>query len=376
LHVADADQLGLKVQSALPELPAALTDVLLPSTAWIRSEEPLNYRHKAIFLPKIWRKGLELGAYARRSHEVVALPRCEVITPALREARDVLRKALQNPVLAQRLALRSVILRANAAGQVLATLILRQPIASSRRAQSELVDLVESLITGPSPLVGVHIQVHDAEGDAVSGSGPVTRIGGGDYLSETIGALKFRIRPLAFFQINPAVLTGIVGLLQDRLIDCSGTGAVAPLLLDLYCGGGALGLSTLAERPHWRLLGIDTSAPNIEDALSNAAALGMEHRSFRIGRVVDLLGSSEWAEANAAILDPPRNGLRPEVLAALADSGPAQLFYVACSTRSLARDAAALLDAGYEAEFLCPADMMPQTPYIEWVAGFTRSTSA
>jgi 23S rRNA (uracil1939-C5)-methyltransferase len=171
-------------------------------------------------------------------------------------------------------------------------------------------------------------------------------------------------------------LTGIVGLLQDRLSDCSGTDGVAPLLLDLYCGGGVLGLSTLVDRPHWRLLGIDTSAPNIEDALRNAAALGMDHRSFRIGRVLDLLGNSEWAEANAAILDPPRNGLRPEVLAALADSGPAQLFYVACSTRSLARDAAALLAAGYEADFLCPADMMPQTPYIEWVAGFTRSTSA
>lgn len=376
LHVADADQLSLKVQSALPELPAALRDALLPSAAWIRSDQPLNYRHKAIFLPKIWRKGLELGAYARRSHEVVALPHCEVITPSLREVRDVLRKGLQNPVLAQRLALRSIILRANTAGQVLATLILRHPVAGSRRAQAELVELTESMIGGPSALVGLHIQIHDAEGDAVSGSGPVTRIGGGDYLSETIGTLKFRIRPLAFFQVNPAVLTGIVGLLQDRLSDCSGTGRVAPLLLDLYCGGGALGLCTLVERPHWRLLGIDTSAPNIEDALSNAEALGMDQRNFRTGRVADLLGSDEWAEANAAILDPPRAGLRPEVLAALAESGPAQLLYVACNTRSLARDAEVLLAAGYQVDFLCPADMMPQTPYIEWIAGFTRATSA
>jgi len=372
LHVADRDQFNLKVDSALPELPPELAERLLEAPSWIRSAEALGYRHKAIFLPRVGRKGLELGAYARRTHEVVPLTHCEVITPALREARDILRATLEQPVVGEDLPLRSLILRSNQAGQVLATLILGRPYPRFGSLEAKLVELAESVIGGRGPLVGVHVQVHEADGDAVFGRGPTSRLAGGDYLRETVAGLEFRIRPLAFFQVNPAVLAGIVALLRSRLGSPGPVAGLHPLLLDLYCGGGVLGLATLSDRSEWRLLGVDSSEPNIEDARHNAAALSSAERNFHHGSVTQLIPSDEWRDAHAAILDPPRSGLRAEVLTALTEAGPARLFYVACSTKALARDAAALLAAGYQADFLCPADMMPQTPYIEWVAGFSR----
>lgn len=375
LHVEDDKQLELKVESALPALPSGLADRLLAPPAWIRSPEALGYRHKAIFLPRVARGRLEFGAYARRTHEVVPLIRCEVITPALREARDLLRKTLEESIVADALPFRSLILRSNREGQVLATWVLSRPYPRFGSREAKLVELAQSVVGGQGPLVGVHVQIHEAEGDAVFGRGPTTLLAGGDYLRETIAGLEFRIRPLAFFQVNPEVLTGIVALLTARLGSPAAPANVPPLLLDLYCGGGVLGLATLAERPDWRLLGVDNSKPNIEDARNNATVLGLSHRNFLEGSVADLITSDEWRDAQAAILDPPRSGLRAEVLAALTQSGPKQLFYVACSTKALARDSAALFAAGYRPDFLCPTDMMPQTPYIEWVAGFTRSAS-
>ena len=375
LHVADDEQFALKIESALPALPSELAERMLESTSWLGSPKPLGYRHKAIFLPRIGRGGLELGAYARRTHEVVPLIRCEVITPALREARDLLRKLLEGPIVAGDLPLRSLILRSNQAGQVLATLVLSRPYPRFGSREANLIELAQSVVSGRGPLVGVHVQIHEAAGDAVFGRSPTARLAGGDYLRETVAGLEFRIRPLAFFQVNPQVLAGIIELLRSRLGAAAPATELPPLLLDLYCGGGVLGLATLAARPEWRLLGVDNAERNIEDARTNATALGLAQRNFRHGSVTDLINSDEWRDAQAAIMDPPRSGLRAEVLTALTDDGPERLFYIACSTKALARDAAALIAAGYQPDFLCPADMMPQTPYIEWIAGFSRSSS-
>jgi 23S rRNA (uracil1939-C5)-methyltransferase len=381
LHVADEDQLALKVASALPDLPKALAETLAPNEAWVTSPHALDYRHKAIFLPRISRGRLELGGYARRSHEVVPLTHCEVITPALRQVRSQLRTALEPDVLSGTLALRTVILRANQVGEVLATVVVRQaPSGSGLRSQAA------ALIEGPGPLVGLHLQLHEAEGDAVSGPRPTEHLAGAAALEETVCGRPFRIRPLAFFQVNPPVLEGIVALLRQQLShrregepgSAMGTSPTEPprLLLDLYCGGGVLGLSSLTGLEGWKLLGIDVSEAGIDDARWNAQRSALEAYDFRSGPVAELLTADALRAAQAAIIDPPRAGLSADVLAALDESGPELILYVACSTRSLARDAEGLLKAGYRADFLCPADMMPQTPYVEWVAGFRRQSQA
>jgi tRNA/tmRNA/rRNA uracil-C5-methylase (TrmA/RlmC/RlmD family) len=45
---------------------------------------------------------------------------------------------------------------------------------------------------------------------------------------------------------------------------------------------------------------------------------------------------------------------------------------VACHGPSLARDAQRLMEAGYVPRRLVPADMLPQTPHVEWIASFER----
>ena len=370
LHVDDEHQFRLKVESAKQSLPDELVSQMVGQRDWVTSPQPFAYRHKAVFLPEVIDGRLELGGYARGTHNVVPLPRCEVISPALVEARNSLQQGLEADVLNGDLALRALVLRANRSGEVLVTIIVRHP------PETDTAALAEHLLVASSRIRGVHLQLHDVAGDSVTGSGPVVHLAGAQHLHENVLGQPFLTRPLSFFQVNPAVLEGIILLLRRRLTSSRtspASGSSPDSLLDLYCGGGVLGLATLAGRPEWKLTGIDTTAANILDARENAVLTGQPEATFQRGRVEDLLGDTELEHASAAIIDPPRSGLRPAALEALARRGPDQLIYVACSTKALARDAQVLLRGGYTAAVLCPADMMPQTPYVEWVAGFQRT---
>ena len=367
------DQFALKVDSRLHQLPEQLRAVLLPESAWVRSPTALDYRCKAVFLPLIKNNRLELGAFQRGTHNVLPLPNCLVLHPALRELRDSFRAVLEPLVVAEGLKLRTLILRCSRDGATLATLILRARPSDRQLLQLHSVasDLVDRSDT---KLVGVHWQLHDAEGDAVAGRGKVLQLTGVEQITETILGRPFTVRPLAFFQLNPGVLEGILRemVTQSLSLGIQRTSSPTGELLDLYCGGGVLGLSLGAELGYEQILGVDISAPAIDDARENCRRHGREGPVFMLGKTGELIDPARLHAASIALVDPPRSGLRPAALRLLCTSGPKQLFYVACSTAALARDAAALMDGGYEPSFLFPADMLPQTAYVEWVAGFHR----
>ncbi|MEE2829289.1 MAG: 23S rRNA (uracil(1939)-C(5))-methyltransferase RlmD [Myxococcota bacterium] len=364
-HVIDGAQFRLKVESAVAGLPPEFSAALVPPETWLPSPKAFGYRHKAVFLPALSQGRLALGGYARNSHEVVDLPRCEILAPALTAARRRLVAVLGPAIVDQGLPLRSVVARANRAGRVLVTLVLR-------RSCTQLRPLARKLTRGRGSIAGVHCQVHSEEGDAVTGSGPVQCLVGKSFLEERLGELKLRLGPLGFFQVNPGVLESLSARVLDELALHPRWQEAAPFrLLDLYCGAGVLGLVAARSRDGLLLSGIDAHEGSITAAQANAARNGIDGAEFRAGDVAEAL--ADWSDADAMILDPPRAGMSPKVVDTVAASGPPRLVYVSCSAASLARDGLALISAGYRLERLSPADMMPQTPHLEWVASFGRS---
>ena len=82
--------------------------------------------------------------------------------------------------------------------------------------------------------------------------------------------------------------------------------------------------------------------------------------------------TADLPEADVAIVDPPRSGLDPRVLRAVAGSAPSRILYLSCEPSTLARDAALLRAEGYDVERLELFDFFPQTYHIENLALFRR----
>ena len=73
------------------------------------------------------------------------------------------------------------------------------------------------------------------------------------------------------------------------------------------------------------------------------------------------------------VVDPPRKGLEPAVIEAIAQASPGRLVYISCNPATQARDAALLKAHGYEIRKIQPVDMFPYTSHVETVVRFARS---
>ena len=72
------------------------------------------------------------------------------------------------------------------------------------------------------------------------------------------------------------------------------------------------------------------------------------------------------------VLNPPRKGVEERALRALARRPFAQLLYISCNPKTLARDLRALTEAGARVDRVCPVDLFPQTRHVETVVRVVR----
>ena len=66
-------------------------------------------------------------------------------------------------------------------------------------------------------------------------------------------------------------------------------------------------------------------------------------------------------------VDPPRKGISPEVIDAIAQMSPTRLVYVSCDPATLARDVARLREKDYHLQQAEAADLFPRTGHVETV---------
>ena len=80
----------------------------------------------------------------------------------------------------------------------------------------------------------------------------------------------------------------------------------------------------------------------------------------------------EGLRPDVIVVDPPRKGLEPIVVDAIAKAAPWRVVYVSCNVATQARDAALLCGKGYRLDKVQPVDMFCWTSGVECVASFTR----
>ncbi|HET7089939.1 MAG TPA: class I SAM-dependent RNA methyltransferase [Anaerolineae bacterium] len=170
----------------------------------------------------------------------------------------------------------------------------------------------------------------------------------------------FQVSAHSFFQVNASLIETLVDQVVSRVAPRGGE-----TVLDAYCGVGLFArfIAPVAER----VIGIESSSSAIADARVNLGQFGgVDLREGPVEAVLPEIGE----HIDAAIVDPPRAGCGPAVIAALIAKHVERLVYVSCDPSTLARDARQLLDGGYRLVEVQPLDMFPHTYHIECVAQF------
>ncbi len=168
-----------------------------------------------------------------------------------------------------------------------------------------------------------------------------------------------------FTQVN----AGAAGLLAGVVIDLCATGE---LLIDAYAGAGFFS-KRLIDR-FASVVGIEWSEAASRRAMESAAP----NESYLTGSVeahLPTLLANAPRTGTTLIVDPPAEGLAPDVLHAILENPPTAMVYVSCDPSTFARDAKKLTSA-YSLASVQPVDMFPQTAEIELAALFKRTMNS
>jgi 23S rRNA (uracil1939-C5)-methyltransferase len=194
---------------------------------------------------------------------------------------------------------------------------------------------------------------------------------GEPFIIERLLGLEFEAGSSAFLQTNSRQAEA----LYAAALECAGVGP-DDIVLDLYSGTGTLTL--LMARTAREAVGVESVASAVEAARRNARRNHLEHARFECGEARAVLRG--WARGERAgaprpgvvVVDPPRAGLHPRVVARACELAPRRMVYVSCNPATLARDLKDFALGGFVPAEIRPFDMFPHTPHIECVARLER----
>lgn len=339
-------------------------------------EDPWNYRNKAQavvaaqpFLKE--HKPTErfrpfVGLYAKGTHRVVKIDDCMILDPLnnqiLRATREILER-LQWPVYNEKD--ESGIIRYLVTRASLSTREALLVLVSAQPRLPQVQEFINFMRRRVPQLKGVMLNLNPHRSNVILGTTTRT-LWGKDHLTEEVDGLKFHISPTSFFQVNTWGLKALYQAL-DKYCNIRPKDAV----LDLYCGVGSLTL--FLARKARRVVGIDSSAPAIEDAVVNSDLNELANTTFMAGNVERHLPQlyRQGERFSLVVLDPPRKGCDASLLKTIARMRIPNIVYVSCNPSTLARDLGLLAELGYQTNEIQPIDMFPQTYHVECVAHVT-----
>jgi 23S rRNA (uracil1939-C5)-methyltransferase len=269
-------------------------------------------------------QGGALGFLARRSHDVVDVPACPLLGPALARALPALR------ALARGLPAGTEI-EAQAGAEGVHVNVSRTDATGAGHAKREIDRLNAAGIVGLA-LAGKPTLGAAAVDVSEPGGAPLPVPAGG------------------FAQVGRAANAALVAEVLRAVGDAPG------VVLELCAGSGNFTR---------HLVGVATAVH-----ASDAEPAAVERGKRAVPRAAWSLRPQAVA-ADTVVLDPPREGADRTTLEAAARARH-RVVYVSCDPQTLARDARKLEAAGFRLAGAVALDLMPQTFHVEVIATFVR----
>ena len=359
-HMTYEEELRAKrqrVQDALTRVGGVSLE--LPQV--LGAEDPLRYRNKVQFPVAQEKRGLAVGYYRARSHDVLDVADC-LLQP---EAVTTLRRAFKGWMERYRIPaydegtrqglIRHLYVRTNQAGEALCCVV-----ANGARLP-HAPELVQALRQAAPALAGLVLNTNTKDTNVILGPSYRT-IWGRDFLEERLCGMTFRLSVPSFFQINRAQTER----LYAQALEFAGlTGRET--VLDLYCGIGTISLA-LAQRAG-QVIGAEIVPEAVQDAQANAARNQVDNARFLCGDAGEAAFqlAAEGVRPQVICVDPPRKGLAPEVPEILASMAPERIVYVSCDPATLARDVKRFGELGYPVVKAQAVDLFPRTAHVETI---------
>lgn len=349
---------------------AGLPNVVVENT--VSTYRFTGYRNKAQYPVTNGKKGMQAGFFATGTHRVVPCMDCS-LQPSVfgKISAYVCAFCDKNGIAAydeesRKGLLRHIYLRMGAAtGEVMVCLVVNGMALPHEK------QLADGLCENFRQIKSVLLNTNTEHTNVVLGREYRT-LAGRAWIEDTLCGLSFRISAGAFYQVNHDACELLYEIAREKAA-LSGRETV----LDLYCGIGSIGLS-MAKQAH-RVIGVEIVDEAVERATENAARNGIKNAYFYCGDASDartLLKRAESVHGDVSeavvIMDPPRRGSTPELIAYLAERGFSRIVYVSCAPDTLARDCALFEKMGYDIGSVTPVDMFPRTGHVESVVCFTR----
>ena len=299
---------------------------------------PAGSRRRASFALERNREGLALGYKRVRSHELVNIETCPVLSPKIVASMEGLKAALA-PFLHPKRELRLTL----------------------TETPQGLDLVVEGAKTSPSALaqLGAHaaklgIARCTMNGELVAQFAAPT--------VEFSGA-AVALPPGAFLQASAASEAVLVDLVREFV-------GTAKQIADLFAGLGTFAFALAANASVDAFEEDGAALAALGDAARKMSGL-KPIRTFRRDLFGSPLGPKELRRYDAVVFDPPRAGAMAQA-EMLAKSEVRKLVAVSCNPGTLARDLRILVDGGYRIGRVVPVDQFLFSPHIEVVAELSR----
>jgi 23S rRNA (uracil1939-C5)-methyltransferase len=323
-------------------------------------EHPWRYRNKAAFCAgDDGRGGVALGLYAARSHRVVPVGDCRIEQESCSQALEAVLAWMQEHNVTYydeatgKGLLRHLVVRTSSLGEVMVILCMN---GAKPPGKESLIVRLQNTVKG---LCSVAQCVNERRTNVIM-EGPVHIIWGVDTIREEIAGLTLALSPRAFFQVNPLQAAKLYALALSlaRLKE-------KDLVLDAYCGIGAIGL--LAARQGAHVVGVECVEEAVRDARKNADLNALKNIRFVCGKAEEEIPRmlERGEKPDVVMLDPPRKGCDAALLQAIADADIGRIVYISCNPATFARDLAVLANRGYTPGPVQPVDMFPHTTHVE-----------
>lgn len=325
-----------------------------------------SYRNKGIYAVGA---GPVCGFFRPRSHQVIPVERCRIQTEGSDRAAEAVRRFMEeNGIPAYDEATGRGLVRHVFTRSAFSTGAMQVTVVAAGGFGAKTEALCRAILDVCPETTGIILNVNKTRGNTVL-AGKFYTLWGEDTLRDRLCGLEFSLSPMSFYQVNPA---------QAERLYAKALEYAAPegrgLVLDLYCGAGAISLCMAKGADH--VIGAEIVPQAVENARENAARNGIENVEFLCADASQAAAelAARGTRPDAVVVDPPRKGLAPDVIESICSMSPQRVVYVSCDVATQARDLKLFAEKGYSAVKAAAVDMFPRTSHVETVVLLSRGT--